>query len=491
MALRQSMLVSILLLPIVGCVDVGAIEGEPVDLEVVETADAGDTPVDGATPGGDPIASDAGHGAEEGAPPVASDPDAGSPPASPPAGGPPPPSPTCGDGSCAAPESCSSCPADCGACPTDADVLTKCTSSPMQWWAKPNRDLTFVAFGDTQAQDPTAGCDHFDGYDPAQNTKLRDALNSLGAHVWPSGAPFTRAGKPFDRIRGAIVVGDLTQAGNEAHPMSAVACHEYAAYRAVFGRCGTEGKLAYPLYEGYGNHDFPYLPGSGDASYHPVVDLLDRITADHRPGDPADVFDDPVAGTAHYAWRWDDVWFVHLNLMAGSVDEPIVDEGATRITAPHGALRFLEAFLKSRSPSTSRQIVVLTHYGMNSGRVSPSEKVAFCRILDEARKGTGSFGAQRLASANPVLGNIHGHTHNPADTAPWVCPDPFGAISFPRFDAGTPFLEDPKNSGSLHFSVFRIGNSNLEAVGVRASKDAPTGPWAYTYQQRFPGVTAP
>ena len=434
----------------------------------------------------------------------------------------------CGDGACADGEACATCPADCGACPDpcgacgadqacsdgvcvpclagpgEADCLYKCPYDPMQWWRGPGaRDITFVAFGDPQAVDlADPACMRDAQYADDQMDLTRAAINSVDAHVWPAGAGFYREGAAHDHIRGVVIAGDLTQAGSESFPAGVATCREYTRYRQAFGRCGDEGRLRFPVYDGYGNHDYPGYPSPGDATKHPVLDYLDRITADHRPGAAADHFDDPSPGTGHYAWRWDDVWFVQLNLKVGTADEIVEKSGVSRVMDPQSPRRFLIDFLSSRSDSKSRQIVLITHYGMSSGRFTKAEKQAFCDVLDDARRGQGVFSGVKLAFDWPVIANLHGHTHdaphatvpNPVDAddvAHWACPN-HPDLRIPLFDLGSPFYLDVKNGpGDLHFTVIRIGNEALEAVGVRAPSAAPTGPWTYTHRTRLPHVLAP
>jgi hypothetical protein len=403
----------------------------------------------------------------------------------------------CGDGTCGSAEDCATCPTDCGDCTDEGDLLIKCSFDPMQWWRGTNlRDVTFVAFGDPQAIDPTPGCPTDGQFEADQNLLIAEAINSADAvpHVWPTGSSFYREGQPYDHIRGVIIAGDLTQAGSESVPAGSKICREYTAYRDAFGRCGDEGKLRFPVYDGYGNHDFPLSPGTGDVDHHPVIDYLDRLTIDYRPGQPSDGYDDATEGTGHYAWRWDDIWFVSLNLKQGYDEEPIVkpSTNTTRIADPHDSLRFLREFLQSRTDDGTRQIVILAHYPPGSSRVTGDEKAAFCQLLYDAQHGTGTFTGQKLSLTNPVVAYVHGHTHNRPGHAVYSCPSAYG-IEISRFDVGTPFYHpDTKNDdGMLHFTVFRIGSNWLEVVGVSAPANGPTGAWTYVYQERLGVMVAP
>ena len=399
----------------------------------------------------------------------------------------------CGAGQSCIAGACTTCTAGSG----EADCLFKCSFDPMQWWRGSDvRDVTFIAVGDTHAEAPTAGCSENSAGGTDQNTLLRSAFNSAGEqpHVWPGGESFYREGQVYDHLRGTLIAGDLTQAGSEAIPAGTQSCQEYTAYRDAFGRCGSEGKLLFPVYDGYGNHDFPRNPAPGDVNYHPVIDYLDRITAAHRPGAASDLYDDPSPGTGHYAWQWDDIWFVNVNLKPGYNEENIegTANNTMRIADPHHSRGFVQGFLLSLSNDASRQIVVMAHYPLSSSRIDDVEKESFCKLIHNAQNGTGSFTGQKLSQTNPIIAYIHGHTHDEPKYYEWTCPSPYQSITIPHFNVGTPLYEANNNGpGNLQFTVFRIGSHWLEVVGVRAPASNPTGAWTYLYKSRLGYPIAP
>ncbi|HNZ20979.1 MAG TPA: hypothetical protein PKL24_02480 [Polyangiaceae bacterium] len=396
--------------------------------------------------------------------------------------------PTCGNGVCDPGEDCGNCPQDCGSC-SEADDLFKCIFDPMQWWkGADKRDITFVGFGDPHAADPSPGCSVNKNDAPNQNLLIRQAINSIGTHVWPKGASFAQEDKPYSHVRGVIIAGDLTQTGSESVPAGQAVCRQYTVYREAFGRCGTENKLSFPVYDLYGNHDFPRAALPGNPDHHPVIDYLDRITQAHRPGDAKDLYDDATPGTGHYAWRWDDIWFVNVNVKPGWKAENLPNETNTnvRIVDPHDSRRFLKEFLLSRKNSAKRQIVITAHYGL--GSLDAEEKESFCKLIHHAQHGTGSFeGIGKKLSPNwPVLAYIHGHNHHRPEHKEFPCPSPYQDIIIPTFSLGTPFYQGPHNvQGQLHFTIMRIGANKLEVVGVSAPANNPTGPWDYLYRIRL------
>ncbi len=377
-----------------------------------------------------------------------------------------------------------------------ANAVYACNFDPMQWWADPQgrsaRDVTFVAFADAHAADPEghADCDRAARYDDTQNFKMRRALSALlpsifwPAHDWPAGSGLHRAGRAFDHVRGAIVAGDLTQNGDQPEPGRARRCREYRVFRDAYGRCGSEGRLPFPVYDGYGNHEFPRQAGLPDPDVHPVVDNLDRLTAAHRPGAAGDKYDDPRGGTGHYAWRWDDIWFVQLNLKPGFHNIDLAD--GRREADPHQARSFLKAFLRSRANSRTRQLVIVAHYALDQGHVEQAERDGLCQMLYNASRGEGDFAGQpKLSPDYPVVAYLHGHDHQRAHGPVEVnCGAAYGGIRIPQYDLGTPMYRLDSHGGRLMFTVFRLGNRQVEAAGFAVPHADPTGPWQVLYTHR-------
>jgi hypothetical protein len=424
----------------------------------------------------------------------------------------------CGNGQCENLEGCHACPEDCGPCVVEQDPLLKCPFNPMQWWRGfGKRDITFVAFGDPHATSRVQGCPRDGKYAFDQNEKMLLALNHIDTaiesgddiqtHRWPKRGKFHKAGRIFDHIRGVLILGDLTQAGSETIPAGGpLTCAEYAEHRRVYGRCGNEGALRFPVYDGYGNHDFPRMPMPQVPwkEYYPphsVVDYLTRLTKYQRPGALDDLYDDPDPSTGHYAWRWDDIWFVQLNLKPGSSREYIeqLSSATLRIADPKGSLRFLRTFLRSLKKSSKRQIVLLSHYAIDNKRVEKAERKALCELLRNAQLGKGPFPNQKLSKKTPVLAHIFGHDHKRPMHKKFTCPSPFQSISIDKFHAGTPWYKKTyyqvKSTGGGHakpvhvpfvgFTVFRIGSKWLEVVGIAAPAAKPAGKWKTLYKLRL------
>jgi hypothetical protein len=397
--------------------------------------------------------------------------------------------PTCGDGACNGDELCQTCEADCGGCADDGGKNVKKTALPKcAFQAKESpagaRDITFVAFGDPHVVDGAPGCP---GGWPARkdHAAIRDAINSAASHTWPDGKGLAQQGKPFDDLRGAIIAGDLTDSGDASIPAGEATCRQLDRFFAEFGRCGDEGKLSIPVYTLYGNHDFPFRK-KPKLDPQPVVAGLSEITKHHRPGKTKDLIDDAKGGTGHYAWRWDDIWFVNLDVKPGFKIETITKDALPsnpkRKIDPHGSTRFLRHFLEQLKDDPSRQIVIVAHYPLGSHRLHDAEREKFCNIIDDAQHGTGSFKGKKLAAKWPVIAYVHGHTHSPPEFHEFECKAPHGSITIPQFSAGTPQWTS-KDAGAhagdlrIDFTIFHIGKGRLEAVGTRAHAEDPTGEW--------------
>lgn len=346
------------------------------------------------------------------------------------------------------------------------------------FWNGPAREIEFVAFGDSQFA-VGGGCDAAKKWNADQNDEMIASINAIETAKWPNvltkpnGTPFHRKGENFRKIRGVILAGDVTQNGSEPLPLTpALKCPEWPAFLSAYGLCG-EAKLAYPVFEGYGNHDFPFRDTFDD--HHPVVGLIEARNA-KRPH-----VIDRTQGKhprGHYAWKWDDIHFVNLNVkpsgqgndlwledidLTKPSDDPEEIKGKRRID-PHRALDFLDGHLAKHPPK--RQVVLISHYGpSNQSRLSTAELTALCGVIvkHQAR----------------LIAWIHGHTHR-SDYYAWSC----GGAKVHVFNVGAPFYDETDPASQLHFAVFRIGNQNIEAVDVSASPVSPK-------QHLIPGNTTP
>ncbi|MEE2751673.1 MAG: EGF domain-containing protein [Myxococcota bacterium] len=324
-----------------------------------------------------------------------------------------------------------------------------------------NRDITFLAFGDTQvALVDAPGCAQYGGYRADQQRWMIAALNGISGQTWPEGYDLHREGRAINEIRGVLIAGDVTENGSEPRAVDYPGyvpdsvCDEFTPFEEAYGVCG-ERELNYPVYEGYGNHDFPYSSDSG-SEHHPVIG---RIGA--RTSRRANVVRAAPVEEAHYAWKWDDIHFVNLNVKPSghgsdrAVAEKYRDSKGYRRVDPHFALDFLDEYLDAAEEDA--QVVIMSHYGpYNSSRFPDEERDAFCDVLEEHEE-----------DGKRVVAWIHGHTHK-SDFYEWECPSDYDVEEIPVFNVGSPYYAKEENAESVHFTLFRLGNRTLEALDISA-----------------------
>jgi len=182
------------------------------------------------------------------------------------------------------------------------------------------RDITFFSIGDTQYGG--GGSQNAD-----KNKYARQAILAAIENMrWPENSSF--AGQKLEP-RGLVMPGDLTQNGT---------IEELEGYMQTFYT------LPMPVYDGLGNHDFK--------SAETVYAIINKLN-DKRKDFP-DIIKRDDKG--HYAWMWEDVLFIQLNLKPSDVVKGKYD--------PMFALTFLKNTL-SEFATPKTPIVILSHYGVD------------------------------------------------------------------------------------------------------------------------------
>jgi hypothetical protein len=215
------------------------------------------------------------------------------------------------------------------------------------------RDLTFIATSDTHYRQP----DHRLGHHNDLNRATVDEINRIADEAWPANP----GGGPIGRPRGIVVPGDLIDDGDMTTPDKRVIAREqFGLFLADFGLDGTDGRIRYPVFEGWGNHDGP-PEGKEKFGFSLQGELKKRNAVRLQRG----LIDSVSSNGLHYAWTWDDVRFVMLNLYPADRQR----EGLRYSPVwhdPQGSLSFLKADLAARVGTSGRPVVLISHCGFDT-----------------------------------------------------------------------------------------------------------------------------
>jgi len=296
-------------------------------------------------------------------------------------------------------------------------------------------DVTFFAMGDPQ----------YGGGPSDKNDFQIRAMNGFPGKHWRDELP--SAGTEVAAPRGVIIAGDLTQNGQDDRALIGDS-DEIGGFLRDYGLTGSDGQLRFPVYEGWGNHDY-------DAGYAAGPDTLWRLAyngatpaveavVDRNPSRPGLAAVAPDRDGA-YSWDWDHVHFVQLNLFPG--DAPSMVEADSKLRDPRRSLTFLHDDLARIE--ACRPVVIIFHYGFDDFGLEPRW------WTDEQRD---AF-AQAIEGHN-VIALLHGHTHTTA-LYEWR--------GIPVLDVGSPFYDLPDGHG--HFAVVRI-TDRIEAADVQWTSGA-------------------
>lgn len=295
------------------------------------------------------------------------------------------------------------------------------------FWAGPGvTDVTFLAFGDSQVfLDPSLG-EEDGGW---KNSLHVQALNVADTLRWNA----LGVDLPVDRIRGVIMAGDITQDGRDIREPNA---NEYKEFVDNYGLCGNR-TLRFPMYEGYGNHDFRSWHNLLYGNEHPVADSV-SVRNPYRMS-----LTNQAAGTeGHYSWDWDNIHFINVNLAPSDTVPDLDPEQYPEGTRdPRMALTYLQNDLAS--VGTEKPVVIFHHYYPNA----PDFEWDAAQIA----------AYQSAISGYNVIAILHGHGHG-TSTSTWN--------GIPVFNVGSPYYLSYNPDGRGHYSVFRITDDHIYAYDV-------------------------
>lgn len=264
-------------------------------------------------------------------------------------------------------------------------------------------DVTFFAVSDVHY-----GRHQLEGDNEINNKNLIDKMNlAPGKLVYPTSG----GGGIVPAPRAVLVAGDLTDYGEST---------EWNGFDIFDGfkddYCGNgQGRLNWPVYECFGNHDTTDTHGTSDYAREQV---RNRTLAGERPG----IFDISDNGY-HYSWTWDNIHFVNLNLYPGAIG-----------TYAKGSLEFLIGDLAKHIGSSGRAVVLYFHYDLiRLDWWLPEEQAAFYDAIKDYN----------------IVAIIHGHRHiTYLESSTWNGINTFNVAT---------------RNGPERFTIFRITKNKLFA----------------------------
>jgi len=209
-------------------------------------------------------------------------------------------------------------------------------------------DVTFLVTSDSHYD----ALEHEDRNE--RNRATLDEMNRISEVRWPE----LLGGDVIDRPRGVLVLGDVIDDGDRMRGSKNQSELQFRHFLADFGLDGTDARLKYPVFEGWGNHDGPPI-GRERFGFSFQSHLKRRNKVRLRKG----IVDHVSKNGLHYSWNWDDVHFIQLNLYPGNTPHP-----ETRYSAsyhdPQGSLDFLKTDLALRVDKSGRPVVIMHHYDL-------------------------------------------------------------------------------------------------------------------------------
>jgi hypothetical protein len=200
-------------------------------------------------------------------------------------------------------------------------------------------------------------------------------INSLAGTPYPKnlGGGFVRT--PL----GVVAPGDLLHKGYD--PKTSMG--KWDEWVADFGLTGKEGHLAFPVYEGIGNHDGGPTKSIPRAKIRERNKLRVGLTQISENG-------------LHYSWDWDHVHLVQVNLFPG--DTPADATVGPAEHDPEMALDFLKKDLAKYVGDSGKPVIILQHYGVLGGMTdwwTPESKERYYAAIEKYN----------------VIGIFCGHSH--------------------------------------------------------------------------------
>ena len=309
-------------------------------------------------------------------------------------------------------------------------------------WRQCRTDITFIAMGDPQ----------YGGGADDKNTFQIAAINRFAGGPWRGGTP--SAGLPIAEPLGVLIAGDLTQNGKDGRDEAIISgSDEIGQFILDYGLTGEEGSLNYPVYEGYGNHDFdPDAPATDfDWQFFYTEDptpAADSVS-ERNPG-RVGLTEVSPATDGHYSWDWGNVHFINANLFPG--DEASQEDETSKTRDPRDSLSFIIRDLELHVADSGKPIVFMFHYGFDQFGQEPrwwtdAHKEAFKEAIEPYN----------------VVAILHGHTHA-TYAYTWE--------GYDVFNVGSPYYTAYNDDERGHFTLFRITDTTFEVSDIAWTPEA-------------------
>lgn len=214
------------------------------------------------------------------------------------------------------------------------------------------RDVTFISTSDSHYRQP----DHKLGTHNDLNHASIEAMNAITNETWPDKV----GGGPIAKPRGVLALGDLIDDGDHGAGGRSFSREQFGLFLADFGLDGTDGLLKYPVFEGWGNHDGPPV-GKEKQGFSLQGELKKRNAIRRARG----LIQNVSSNGLHYAWDWDDVRFVQLNIYPADRQREGVKYSPVWHD-PQGSLTFLKEDLAANVGTNGRPVVLMAHCGFDT-----------------------------------------------------------------------------------------------------------------------------
>lgn len=312
---------------------------------------------------------------------------------------------------------------------------------------EPPEDLvSFFLVGDTHYLADKDVPEQLDARSRRVTTGLINTLNALPGTKIPDSA----AGGIVAQPKGVIHAGDLIDSGDKnGKPWEEMQATEWHAFTSDFGIVGNEGRLKYPAFEVYGNHDGPQ--GKGIA--------IDGVIARNKQ---RSWLTGISSNGLHCSWDWGPVHFLNLGIVVGQ--DPAVTQ--KRRYAPMESLDFLIADLGKQVGDSGRPVVITHHIDL--ARYSTPCDVSDPANLNREWHPCDVRGFYNAIRKYNVIAILYGHTHA-RNVLTWDGSSTLANQGFSVFN-----VDNSSHFGSEHqaFLYFEVGRKDL-----RVRECATTDGW--------------